>query len=791
MRKLARGAARFLLCLISPLLLLIAAFCLAAADVWFLLFGKRRVSQPVAPRTRRASVVIASWNGRDLLENFLPSVIAALEQHPGSEIIVVDNASSDGSEAVVRRRFPTVRVLPQQRNLGFAGASNAGVRAAKNEIVVLLNNDMLVEPDFLAPLLEPFADPFVFSVSCQIFFLDPAKQREETGLTETQWQRGRLRVGHRADPQIDSLFPCAYPGGGSSAFDRKKFLELGGFDELFRPFYYEDTDLGHLAWKRGWKVLYQPASVVYHEHRGTIGKKFTKEAIAAVVKKNEILYCWKNIHDWKLLASHVSAAFFVSLLAILGGEEAQSTAFGLGKAFLQLPEALQSRRRARELSVVSDREAFRRPLGGYFRDRFEIAAAPPPERLQVLFASPYPIEPPTHGGAVFMKQTLRALAPETDVHLISFVRAQNQIAAQQPAADLCASAQFFVRDFTPPRHPSTTLPHAIREFWHPEFAWAIHRTIYLRKIDLVQIEYTVLGQYAEEYNHLPCFLFEHDVFFQSLWRRMKSAEFSLVGLLEYLRMFRYELRLLRRVARVQVCSRENARYLLGFLPQLRNEIDSDLRAAIDTGHYRFVDAGRERDTILFVGNFEHSPNVDALNWFGREVFPQILERRPEANLIIVGSPLPSSFEDLIQHSNVRYAGVVPDVRAALAQCAVFVCPVLSGSGVRVKLLEAFASGIPAVSTTIGAEGLTSASGEVCELADSPGAFARAVVTLLQDETYALQLALRAREMIERERDLKTATARLLERYRSEVERRRGSRTAQPSPAFEQQRAGVS
>ena len=81
---------------------------------------------------------------------------------------------------------------------------------------------------------------------------------------------------HRAEPEIRQLYPCFYGGGGSCAFDRRKFLELGGFDEILKPFYLEDTDLGYMAWKRGWKVLYQPASVVYHEHRGTIGKTFQR-----------------------------------------------------------------------------------------------------------------------------------------------------------------------------------------------------------------------------------------------------------------------------------------------------------------------------------------------------------------------------------------------------------------------------------------------------------------------------------------------------------------------------------
>ena len=109
--------------------------------------------------------------------------------------------------------------------------------------------------------------------------------REETGLTQSWWENGSLRVRHRDDPAIQVPYPCAYGGGGSCAFDRRKFLELGGFDELLAPFYMEDTDIGYLAWKRGWKVLYQPHSVVYHEHRGTIGKKFSPAQIDLVLEE--------------------------------------------------------------------------------------------------------------------------------------------------------------------------------------------------------------------------------------------------------------------------------------------------------------------------------------------------------------------------------------------------------------------------------------------------------------------------------------------------------------------------
>ena len=369
--------------LLSPLLLAVAAASIAVVDLASVL-RKKQLAPDRRPRNATASVVIPNWNGRDLLEKYLPSVIEALAGNPANEIVVVDNGSQDGSAQFVSEHFPSVRLLALDRNLGFGGGSNAGFRAAKNDIVVLLNSDMRVEPDFLAPLLDAFTDEKVFAVSCQIFFSDPKKVREETGLTQGWWENGGLRVRHREDADIQVPFPCFYGGGGSCAFDRHKFLELGGFDELLRPFYLEDTDLGFQAWKRGWKVLYQPRSVVYHEHRGTIGKHFSPSEIDRVLKKNFILFCWKDIHEWPRLTSHFFFTFAGALLSVLFGDSPERANFaGLWRAFLQLPSALRSRAQARALAAINDTEAFRRPMGGYFRDRF-VATPDDPENLNVL-----------------------------------------------------------------------------------------------------------------------------------------------------------------------------------------------------------------------------------------------------------------------------------------------------------------------------------------------------------------------------------------------------------------------
>jgi GT2 family glycosyltransferase/glycosyltransferase involved in cell wall biosynthesis len=757
--------------LLSPLLVALAALALLVCDAVFLLFGRRRRPANTRPSVESASVVIPNWNGRDLLERYLPSVVTALAGNPRNEIIVVDNGSEDGSAEYVRKAFPQVRLLALDRNLGFGGGSNAGFREASNDIVVLLNSDMRVDPGFLAPLLDGFSDESVFAVSCQIFFSDPAKLREETGLTQGWWEDGTLRVRHRLDDCIKTLFPCFYGGGGSCAFDRRKFLELGGFDELLAPFYLEDTDLGFLAWKRGWKVLYQPASIVYHEHRGTIGKKFSQRQIQAVLKKNFLLFVWKNIHEWRRLPSHFAYLLAgVWFSALFGDAPGRPNGPGLFRALRQLGGAMRSRFRAKALAEVADTEAFLRPLGGYYRDRFA-ALAPLVRDPGVLFVSPYPIYPPVHGGGVFMYQTVRELARNTQLHLIVLLDYPHELEPHQHLREWCASAEFIVRMEGREKSFGSIEPHAVREFRSQDLEWLIHRQIYLHQIDVLQLEYTVMAQYAARFRHIPSIVFEHDVYFQSIARALPTTRGLLTRLQarwEYLRALHFEVTRLKDADRVQVCSRENREYLESFVPELRGRIDDGYRAGIDTASYRFETSAREPDTMLFLGSFRHLPNQEALIWFMTHVLPRVHERRPPARLIVIGSDPPLRHALPAQAKNVELVGFVEDIREPLSRYALFVCPILSGSGVRVKLLEAFAAGIPVVSTRIGAEGLAWNDGEICRLADDPDSFAAAIVEMLESPAQAAVMAARARAEVVVHRDLRTMTRKLLDSYRTAI-----------------------
>ena len=599
--------------------------------------------------------------------------------------------------------------------------------------------------------------------------------REETGLTQGWWQDGGLRVRHRIDPAIDDLFPCFYGGGGSCAFDRRKFLELGGFDPLLAPFYLEDTDLGYMAWKRGWKVLYQPRSVVYHEHRGTIGKRFREDQIQAVLKKNYLLFCWKNIHEWRRLVSHF---FFTVGRGRSGGAlRRRSRAAQSGGHLARLPPAsaaVRSRRRARALARVSDTEAFRRPLGGYFRDRFA-AMERAPERLRVLFVSPYPICPPVHGGGVFMYQTLRELAKHAEVHVVELLDWEWQETDNHELREFCASAEWLVRPSGLPKDMGSLLPHAVREFANGDLEWLIHRQLYQKKIDVLQLEYTPMAQYRGAFRRIATALFEHDVYFQSIGRglgHMIGVAGEMKARIEYLRALRYELGVLPAFDQVQVCTPANRDYLLSFRPELAPKLRAGLRAGIDTSHYEFRPDGREPLTMLFIGSFRHEPNRVAVDWFVRQVLPLILQRQPRARLVLAGSDPPAAHTYADFAANLEMVGYVEDVREPLARYGVFVCPILSGSGVRVKLLEAFAAGIPVVSTVVGAEGLAAQDGEFCALADCPQDFADRVVDLLENPRKAAAMAARARAEVEATWDMAKVTARLVEGYRELVREKR-------------------
>jgi GT2 family glycosyltransferase len=245
----------------------------------------------------RISVVVPNYNGVALLERYLPSVVISLEGD--CEVVVVDDASTDGTVKALRERFPDVKVIARQSNGGFSVAANDGIRVSDGEFVVLLNNDVEVAPGLLDPIVCLFEEESVFAVSPKI--LVPSRGNLDEGAKTGFWHHGLFYTDQRQG--IGRVTPILYTSGCAAVYRRSMLESLGGFDEAYSPFYWEDADLGYRAWKRGWKSLYQPARTVKHKHSATIGKMDARST-DRIKARNGLFFIWRNIEDEELMGRH-------------------------------------------------------------------------------------------------------------------------------------------------------------------------------------------------------------------------------------------------------------------------------------------------------------------------------------------------------------------------------------------------------------------------------------------------------------------------------------------------------
>lgn len=246
----------------------------------------------------RVSIIIPSYNTRDLLRKNLPKVISAkdFEKNNILEIILVDDASPDDSVKVVRREFPQIKLIRHKVNRGFSASVNTGARSAKGELLALLNTDVIPEKDFLVSALPHFRKDNVFAVS----FHEKGKYF---------WARGFFKDGyveHEAGEKTDKPHATFWVSGGSGIFRRDYWMELGGMDEkALGPLYWEDLDLSYRAAKRGLELIWEPNAQVIHKHGATVNP-LSKSYVNRIQERNRLLFIWKNITSSNLTRRHIA-----------------------------------------------------------------------------------------------------------------------------------------------------------------------------------------------------------------------------------------------------------------------------------------------------------------------------------------------------------------------------------------------------------------------------------------------------------------------------------------------------
>jgi GT2 family glycosyltransferase len=219
------------------------------------------------------SVVVVTYRGGDLLADCLGSVNAALSLLDcPSELVVVDNGSTDGSAELVRSRFPAARALRLDRNLGFSAAANLGIRASSGDWVVLVNDDVTLDRQAVAKLLQAGArPPDIGSVAPQIRFAAAPGVIGSAGIEVDRLGVSYDRLIGRPVVSCGKEQVEVFGASAATACYRRRMLEeLGGFDESFFA-YLEDVDLAWRARMRGWRCVHVPTAVAYHQLSATAG----------------------------------------------------------------------------------------------------------------------------------------------------------------------------------------------------------------------------------------------------------------------------------------------------------------------------------------------------------------------------------------------------------------------------------------------------------------------------------------------------------------------------------------
>ena len=720
-------------------------------------------------RPEGISVVIPSRNGFALLEQCLPRIGEA------TEIIVVDNGTEDvlldgrrhESRATARTTcaldrlphvFPQVIIEHNPEPLSFARAVNRGIAKARYSHVCVLNNDMLAEPGFLRELRLAFDRvPDLFAATAQIFFPE-GQRREETGKTVMPADRGITDFPLRCDEPMEgeNLSYVLYGSGGCTLYDARKLQALRGFDEVYEPAYVEDLDLGVRAWQRGWPSVYCAGARVLHLHRATTSRYFTPVELHRALEHNYLRFLARAIGDrerfrrmWREnivrlnLLNDVDALAFASQL---------SPEFVETRIFKPLPLVA-----ARTDAASADFWDLTNGDAAVFPGR-AISDDDATTKPVVLIASPYLPFPLAHGAAVRIYNLMRRAARDFDLVLIACV--EQAAPVPRELLDICVEV-VTVRRRGSHALPSTTRPDTVEEFDLPAFHAALRQTIAKWRPGVVQLEFTQMAVYAEDCataaGRARTILVEHDITYD-LYAQMLAQGEDWETRREYERWVNFERDAWKRVDRVVVMSEKDASVAPGSVV-IANGVDLERfqpSAGVTEPSHEL-----EPRRLLFIGSFAHRPNVLAMQFFLREVFPHL----ENVTLHVIAGRRHEAFWDLHQ-AGVEVEGFVSDVRSAYRRAALVIAPLVASAGTNIKIMEAMAMGKAIVSTEAGIHGLELERGQDVMVTDSAEEMARAIARLLDHPEERQALERHARETAERVYGWDAIAEKQAELYRS-------------------------
>jgi len=599
----------------------------------------RTSSQPVV------SVIIPVYGKCD----YTLRCLASISMNPPSvpfEVIVVDDHSLDDSAGTLGQ-IAGIRLIVNSENQGFIRSCNLGAKAAVGEYVYFLNNDTEVTSGWLDGLIRTFHElPGTGLVGSKLVYPDGTLQ-EAGGII---WRDGSAWNFGRNHDQLLPVFNYArevdYCSGASIMLTKALFEECGGFDELYLPAYCEDSDLALKIRERGYRVIYQPLSVVIHYEGVTSGTDTSRG-----VKAYQVANLKKQFQRWKKrLANHQDPGV--------------------------------------DIDSAKDRAATLRVL-------VIDACTPTPDRDSGSID--------TYNILLLLREMgfQATFIPEYNfLYMPRYTTMLQRNGIEVLYAPHCVSVEQHLREFG-----------------------GRYDLVFLFRLDVMDRHFQTIRKYCSKAKILFDTVDLHHVRLkresQLLNDPTKQKDADEVKI--------RELAAMRAADMSVVISTTELEYLQSELP------DANIRLLPFSRSIRGTKKGfQERRDIVFVGGYQHLPNVDAIKYFVNDVMPILRRRLPDVCLHVVGSNPPAEVLSL-GSDDIKVAGFIEDLPPLLDRMRVNIAPLRYGAGIKGKVGYALTVGLPTVATSLAAEGMSLTDGENILIANDTEAFANAIIRLYRDE----------------------------------------------------------